>query len=346
MLLKTTAARACLYCHVVEAPTKMYGGDVNLTIANANNAGGWNDFYAHTTGCTACHAVHGANTFKSADGTVDPYILKYKGVKSLGTIALKVQPEVYGTTYNAAGTALTEAGSLYASYSDMLAGTLSATASGAGVTPKAAAITAQCSICHASYAVGEEVINADYSNAELFQPGTWSSANGSVAKIWVGNAANPVVALPHPGTPGLTYTGGTPSAMTGAAGSLILAYKNHPMNAGTTGFNGAGASAAFANAITAGSGILISSSGASTCQSCHNAPESAVDGAYVTQSFPHYTPGYYKFMRAQNQAAFDTPSTIAQVNAGAQAFYSNGGKPAVMNDGYCTKCHGAVGTDY
>ena len=337
MLLRSSAARACIYCHVTEAPDhKMYGGDTTLAIVG-DSPTGWGQFYAHSTGCTGCHAVHGANTFKSADGTVDKYILKYQGIKNLGTVALKVQPEVYG--FDGLANKPAAYGSLYTSLANMQAGTLSAAATAAGVTPKAAAITAQCTICHASYAVGEETINANYLNGELFQAGTWANANGASTKIWVGNAANPVTVLP--GVAGLTYTGGTPSAMTGDPGAVILAYKNHPMNGGTAAFKGSGASAFF----TANS-VLISSGGSSTCQSCHNAPEVAVDGNYTIQSFPHYTPGYYKFMSAQDQTLFDTPTTFAQFMGGRQAFYSNGGKPAIMNDGYCTKCHGAVGTDY
>ena len=112
MLLKSTTSGACLYCHVAEAPTKMFGGDMTLALAG-ETAFGWNEFYGHTTGCVSCHAVHGARTFKSADKTVDAKILKYKGVKNLGTIALKIQPEVYaggGALYNS----LAEAQSRYA----------------------------------------------------------------------------------------------------------------------------------------------------------------------------------------------------------------------------------------
>jgi hypothetical protein len=312
----------------------MYGGDATLAVVGDTPAG-WGQFYAHTTGCTGCHAVHGANTFKGSG--VASLILKYQGVKNLGTIALKVQPEVYGSD----GVANKPAnyGSLYTSQANMINGVLSPTASGAGVSRLAAAITAQCSICHASYAVGEETINANYLNAELFQPASWANANGSTAQVWVGNAADPVSVLP--GIAGLTYTGGTHSAMTGSAGSLIMAYKNHPMNGGAAPFKGAGASAFFTS-----NNVTISNAGSSVCQSCHNAPETASDGNYLIQSFPHYTPGYYKFMTAQNQAAFNTPTTLAQFTGGRQAFYSNGGKPAIMNDGYCTKCHTAVGTDY
>ena len=210
-----------------------------------------------------------------------------------------------------------------------------------------AAVTAQCTICHASYAVGEAEVNANYLNAELFQPASWATANGATTKIWVGNAANPVSVLP--GVPGLTYTGGTPSAMTGSPGSLIMKYKNHPMKAGGQAFKGAGASADF----TYGN-IVVSNTGSSACQSCHTAPAELIQGGYYVQSFPHYTPGYYKFMGAQNQAAFDTPATAAEYMEGREEFYNTRttagvprpGKPAIMNDGYCTKCHTTVGVDY
>ena len=201
MLLKSTTSGACLYCHVAEAPVKMFGGDMTLALAG-ESAFGWNEFYGHTTGCVSCHAVHGARTFKSADGTVDAKILKYQGVKNLGTVALKIQPEVY-----AGG------GALYDSLADAQNGVLSTTAVAAGVTPLQGAVTAQCSICHASYAKDSAEVNANYLNAELFQPASWRNANGATTQIFVGNAANPVSVLP--GVPGLTYTGGTPSAMTG-----------------------------------------------------------------------------------------------------------------------------------
>ena len=107
--------------------------------------------------------------------------------------------------------------------------------------------------------------------------------------------------------------------MTGAAGSLIMKYKNHPMKAGGQAFHGAGASADFAIGQP---DIVVSNTGSSACQSCHNAPAEVVDAGYYIQSFPHYTPGYYKFMGAQNQAAFDTPATAAEYMEGREEFYN------------------------
>ena len=193
---------------------------------------------------------------------------------------------------------------------------------------------------------GPREVNTNYLNAALFQPASWRSANGSTTAIWVGNAANPISVLP--GVPGLTYTGGTPSAMTGSPGSLIMKYKNHPMKAGGRPFNGApGASA---DSLSAGS-ISCPSPVAPHAELPQRATE-LVEGGYYVQSFPHYTPGYYKFMVAQNQAAFDIPATAAEYMEGREEFYNSGfgtarpGKPAIMNDGYCTKCHTTVGTAY
>ena len=337
MLLRSTTARACIYCHVIETPSgKMYGGQSSLAPYASEGASGWGEFYAHTTGCTSCHAVHGANTFKGAG--VDAKILKWRGVKNLGTIPLVVQPQVYGGNP-----------ALYTSQANMIAGSLSPSATAAGVTPLQAAVTAQCSICHASYAVGEETINANFLNAELFQPASWATANGTTTPVFVGSASTPVSVLP--GYAGLTYTqpGGA-----GSPGSLIMAYKNHPLKAGGQFFKGSGAGALF----TGSNNVVVSNTGSSVCQSCHNAPVGTApasnDGVYTVQSFPHYTPGYYKFMAAQTQALFDTPATNAEVMLGRQGFYSTyipttfsrPGRPAVMNDGYCTKCHNTVGTDY
>jgi len=226
----------------------------------------------------------------------------------------------------------------------MIAGVVKPAALAAGVTAKDAAVTAQCTVCHANYSpASNQVINPTYTNPNLFQPGSWASANGSVATFTV-NA--PVTALP--GTPGITYSG-TPAT----AGSLIMAYKNHPMKAADALFNGAGASVGVKGMIP------VASVNSYTCRSCHNADRVIYDsngpawgGDYLISSFPHYTPGYYKFMKAQDQAQFDTPATLAELNLGREGFFDSGfgtarpGKPAIMNDGYCTKCHDSVGTTF
>jgi len=330
LLLRSTANNACGYCHISSGPSKMYGGDRTLALFG-NSENSWNEFYGHTTGCTSCHAVHGANTFKGAG--VEPLILKASGVKKLGNIPLVVQPEVYSNS------------PLYANQADMLAGTVKAAALADGVTAKAAAITAQCSICHASYSGSSNAtINPNFTNPTLFQPASWASANGSVATFTV---AAPTTTLP--GIPGIAYTNAT------TAGSLVMAYKNHPLVKAGTVFNGAGASAGVKGLVP------VSATNSYTCTSCHNADQindtsqpdyMGFGKGYLISSFPHYTPGYYKFMKAQDQTLFDTPATLQELNMGREGFFNSGfgtarpGKPAIMNDGYCTKCHDTVGTAY
>lgn len=324
LLLRSTAGLSCQYCHISSGAKKMFGGDVASITGSgifATDENSWNEFYSHTTGCVSCHAVHGANTFKGLG--VAGLVLKASGVKKLGNIPLVVQPEVY-----------TES-PLYVNQAAMIAGVVKQPALDAGVTALSAAVTAQCSICHVNYSpASNQVINPAWTNPNLFQGGSWGSANGSLVPIFVGA---PTTALP--GYPGPTFA---TTDFTGTPSSWIMAFKNHPMKVPGATFTGVGASSGV-------SGIVpVATRQSLVCQSCHDAPTTLVAGYYVS-SFPHYTPGYYKFMQAEDQTAFDTPSTILQVKLGRRGFFNSfgrPGKPAVMNDGYCKKCHTTVGTMY
>jgi nitrate/TMAO reductase-like tetraheme cytochrome c subunit len=329
LLLRSTAANSCSYCHISSGAKKMFGGDASSILAGgifSDGVNSWQEFYAHTTGCTSCHAVHGANTFQG--NGVAGLVLKYQGIKKLGTIPLVVEPEVYTNS------------PLYANFTDMINGTVKPAALAAGATPLSAAITAQCSVCHVNYSpANNQVINPNWTNPNLFQGGSWGSANGSTRGIFVGTTADPVAALP--GYPGAAFTN---RAVTGTPSSWIMSFKDHPMKVPDAVFAGPGAGSGVASAGP------VANAQSLTCQSCHDAPTILVAGYYVS-SFPHYTPGYYKFMTAQDQGAFDTPSTIAQVMLGRQGFYNSfspgrPGKPATMNDGYCKKCHTTVGSMY
>jgi hypothetical protein len=259
-------------------------------------------------------------------------VLKYQGIKKLGTIPLVVQPEVYSNS------------PLYASFDDMVNGVVKQSALDAGVTRLSAAVTAQCSVCHVNYSpASNKVINPGWTNPNLFQGGSWALANGVSTLEFVGNADDPVSALP--GYPGAAFTTRTPTP--GATpSSWIMAFKNHPMKVPGATFTGDGAGSGVKGLIP----VTPADKDSLVCQSCHDAPTITAGGYYVS-TFPHYTPGYYKFMTAMDQGAFDTPSTIAQVNLGREGFFNSfaparDGKPAVMNDGYCKKCHTTVGTMY
>ena len=234
----------------------------------------------------------------------DSKILKYSGVKASGTFELIVQPEIYGAS-----------SPLYASLANVQDGVLKASAIADGVTLEDAAVTGLCSICHANYSPDNNtMINNDLKNAQLFQGGAWANANGSTSPWVYGVSA------------------GTNS------NSFSMKYKNHPMKNADALFSSPGAT------LNATDGS-VSITDSYVCQSCHNAPTGQLDGMYFVQSFPHYTPGYYKFMAAQNQAAFSTPDTKAEVDLGRIPFYEADPlhAPAIMNDGFCTKCHVNIG---
>jgi hypothetical protein len=73
--------------------------------------------------------------------------------------------------------------------------------------------------------------------------------------------------------------------------------KGHPVMKATTNFQASGASAEVA-------GTQVAWGDANTCRKCHDAGSSdAPDGTVVYSSWPHITPGYYRFMSAAPDAA-------------------------------------------
>jgi len=326
LLLKSTANGACDFCHVVGGHSDMYGGDVTkMWVSNPDAELSWNEFYGHTTGCVSCHAVHGANAFPGSK------ILKYKNVKSSSTFALKVQPELYSSNYiyDAAGVKSVKP-IMWANEADMMTNTIIPATAAAGVTQAEAAVTGNCSICHANYSgANNALINYTLDNVQLFQSGAWANANGETT-AW------------DPGVKAGTWSN-----------TFSMMYKNHPMKAAAANFASPGDTVATGSVSVASSFV---------CQDCHSAPGGVKDGAvYIVQSFPHYTPGYYKFMVAQDQTKFATPDpaydapnpgdALWAINLGRLPYFTwaddgLGKDPATMNDGYCVKCHINVGVTF
>jgi hypothetical protein len=310
LLLRSTAAGACDFCHVTSGFNLMYGGDATKQwVSSTDTEYSWNEFYGHTTGCVSCHAVHGANALPGSK------VLKYTGVKYSSGFELRAQDELWGTD-----------SPLYATWEDLTTNTLRQSAIDDGVTQADAAVTVNCATCHHNYSPDNNyMINDDLDAVALFQSGAWANPNGST---YVYNTATEVPGDP----PGAGAWGNT----------FVMKYHNHPMKNADANFTSPGASAGINNV-----GKSVSDEDSYTCRSCHNAPREVLDGQFVIQSFPHYTPGYYKFMTAMDQAAFDTPDTFEEVDMGRIPFFETGTKgPAIMNDGYCIKCHSGIGTAY
>ncbi|MBN2247769.1 MAG: hypothetical protein JW733_03635 [Coriobacteriia bacterium] len=135
MLLRSSVANACVYCHIDTAVggTQLYDG----TAALWTGPTGLDENAAHnrnSANCVNCHAVHGANTYLAEASTK---ILKFQPAANR-----MIQDEVLGAT------------GLYATAADAKADT--------GALGKDYQVTAFCTQCHANFSNSSEmVLNAD-----------------------------------------------------------------------------------------------------------------------------------------------------------------------------------------
>jgi hypothetical protein len=294
MLLRSTVADACNYCHINSAV-----GGVRLYNGNSANRSPalWDSGYGHTVGnaCTYCHATHGASTFK---GAVAGKVIKYTatqhtrnelftgggavyGVNVWGinpnvtgnmdnhswvdpstcvTAVIGVQDEIY--TQNSA--LLVDARNL-AQFTDLNSLMMGITAnqinSAVGANTKDLQVGAFCTTCHSNmYSSGSEnVQNIDQDS------GLWGGLYGG----W--------------------------TTVAGFSESGTWKVKGHPVSDVTNDFAAAGS--------TLGTGKTVAWSDADTCRKCHDAGTSDSLAGVVYSSWPHITPGYYRFMGAGSSAA-------------------------------------------
>jgi len=93
MLLRSSVANACVYCHIETniGGVQLYNGDATKWTSPT----GFNENVAHNRGsanCVNCHSVHGSGTFK---GSATSKILK-------APVQASFQDEVFGTSTNVA----------------------------------------------------------------------------------------------------------------------------------------------------------------------------------------------------------------------------------------------------
>lgn len=325
MLLRSSVAASCNYCHMDTAV-----GGIRLWNGNSANWGDasgavWvNEGFGHNaTGCTSCHAVHGAKTFKGAaaskilrydikaavlTGTTDVADHSYND-PALGAMLTGVQDEIFEAG-GAGGTASVQAGSLplFASLDDTIEGGAVEAWSDASV--KDAQVSAFCTCCHANYSSASEVIVNIDEDMALFG-GTYSWVDATVGSF--------------------TYT--------------TFNYKNHPVGPATNTFAAAGDTT---------SATTVAWATASSCRACHDAGVVDAPAGVVLNSYPHITPGYYRFMGAGvDETAYDTASLDTQTYADLAYLDTptqEGGSYALLGDlgamqfngavdGHCLKCH-------
>jgi len=371
MLLRSSVADSCSYCHIDTAI-----GAVRLWNGNSANRGASSAFtsgWGHEDmACGECHAVHGAETFQ---GPLAPKILKFTtqnflrssttvqwfGVPTKDAIP-NIGNNVAQHTYNdpITGEAILSAiqdeifvapdgvtvaaGNVpqFNGIADVIEGT-DPINDAVGANMKDLQVGAFCTLCHGTYASGSEfVVNLDQDST-----------------LWGGTYGNWTLAT---------------TAGTGLAGTFMT--KGHPVMKATSNFVASGASAEVNNMNE-----TVAWGDANTCRTCHDAGTSdAGAGNVVYSSFPHVTPGYYRFMSGAADAAeyaarqgtadagrtlgFTLPGTYNFLTAGTFINLANTGDPdaqsvashyadqmikgtatapntsvTIGRDGACLKCH-------
>lgn len=303
MLLRSSVADACNYCHIDTSVggIRLYNGN------SVNRSNGVNSGFAHGNGCSSCHAVHGAKTFK---GPIASKNLRYD-IKST-VVAGVTDTADHTVTDPGTGNGVVagmqdeifEAGASasVAAGNNNLFPSVTAAVNGTGYVPawgtaRWGQSTAFCTGCHANYgSASEAVVNLD-GDLALFSGASWAASTGFG-----------------------TYR-----------------YKNHPVGPATGAFAAGGDTTLETD---------VAWSGAESCRACHDAGETDSAPGVVENSYPHATPGFYKFMGAGLSAA----SYVANPNPDTYADGADIGTPTTaatgqswdIADGHCLKCHNAV----
>lgn len=248
ILLRSSAADACTYCHIDNAfgNIVVYNGDSTAYTSGAPTvAQSFGGGFAHNSGganCTNCHAVHGAQTL---DGGNDGKILK-------------------DWTYWAEDGA---AGFHYYSTAALAKWPTPDT-----VADKYAQQTAWCTGCH-KYFIEAYDESSTANTYNEYVPATFSY-------VWA------------------------------TAGSHVMT-ETHSV---------------YGNPAASTPDTQVAWAPSTTCRSCHNAGAVDTAGGTVLNSWPHYTPDYYRFMGVGANAGVDASAAAASNTTGTV-------------DGLCLKCH-------
>jgi len=367
MLLQSSVAGACDYCHITSSVggLQIYAGAVKYRLEAGSAEGGsdWEGGYAHNNACTACHAVHGAFSLAGAVGGDANGNLVFKG--AVGPKTLKAYAKNASTTWQSAvvyaGTAanlvpyFTTPGAvqvsatlvsadnvpLFASKADAIAGTNARI----GVDVADAQVSAFCAFCHENYGwASESIINPQNVNATPATVAAQRALAFEAKVIGKGLFQGPWV-YKSPADGVLRGTRDSSTATTWTAGfDGQVPVKNHPMKNAEASFVAAGDNFAGQAAFAA----------SNTCRDCHDAGVEGFVGVMI-QSWPHFTPGYFKFLKTS--AYLGGPMEDIDPDLAANPTFAAGDpalatfqtdvldNPLVIEeaqanaDGACLKCH-------
>lgn len=339
MLLMSDVAGSCAYCHISTSVggQQLYAGKSQYITYSATVAGSdWDEGYGHHNGCTGCHAVHGASAnyggvpeyygaYGTFQGPAKSVILKVraKGAGGAGNQAYVWQDEVvrFGTSG-----ALAANNAWGVDYSGIAT---------AAVDP----LNVPLFTSEANAVNGVNVRpGADAYDAQVSAFCTFCHQNYGYASEATVNPDGDRSLFQA----GWYYNG---LDMNTAAGNTAP-FKNHPMKSADATFVASGA--------TVPAGTRVAYAAADTCRSCHDAGVKNVTGV-IFQSFPHFTPGYFKFTKTGDYMGDATP--VYTPSGLPAAGYLAAGDPGIVtaqawledptnyeeaiktSDGGCLKCH-------
>lgn len=332
LLLRSSVAEACNYCHISTAI-----GGVRIYNGNVSNVGNWvNSGYGHGNGCTDCHAVHGANTF---GGAMSAKILRwdqYKGggmltgAAPLGGSEIPAQPAGAEHSFVNPATGNTQASTMQDEI--FIAGSASGYVT--GNSARVAADNVPMFLDPAGTplsAVNGTNLNtaAGYTNAHEAQ----GSAFCTQCHMNFSNRSETVVNIDNEMALFQGWAAGTNGGLTPygswASASDIYTSKNHPMRPLTTSWAGHGGTT---------SATQVAWEDATYCRSCHDAgevmaTENRPAGYVVENSYPHATPGYLDFMTAATNAVASYPvNMIGAAVTGNRATGAAGNKDSYADN--------------
>jgi hypothetical protein len=348
MLLMSSVANSCNYCHIDTAigNKQIYAGNpAYISALDTNGTDKWDIGFGHGASCVSCHAVHGA-----ADNDNNPVLYARYGTFEgpIRTKVLKVRVKNYeklwqDEIYIAGSTGKVDAASLFGagwadqlSVNDTLVDPLnvplfpSTTDAIEGTNPRPdqsvadAQVSVFCTFCHPVYGWASEAnVNRDGDSAPQ--------------SPWDGLADAPIASELDP-VPGMS------TIMFNLESSESTSpYYMHPMKSAEPTW-------AIVGSTTHVDGP-IAFAGSNSCRRCHDAGLRNATGVII-QSWPHFTPGYYQFVKsaASIAATISLPppipdvissedtTLVAEVWAWLDDPLSYMNSPTIR-DGQCIKCH-------
>ncbi|MDF1542326.1 MAG: hypothetical protein RQ731_03330 [Anaerosomatales bacterium] len=302
MMLRSNVAEACLYCHVDTgiAGVRLWNGN-SLNWGRDPVTGEERPFdsgYGHGhTGCTNCHAVHGARAFK---GDAERKILRYDATNNLTKSSHLGDPDGDGpiphdsSEYDIGINDAVPGNVANHTYTDTATGVSTLVGiqdeiftqdpTGVLVDPLNKAQFASLAGVIEGYGAINDAAGADMKDLQVGAFCTMCHANIYTSDSY--QVINP--------DQDMFLAGGSFGWWYDIEGfeyqSGFYKSKGHPVARATNDFAASGS--------TIGTGKTVAWSGAETCRRCHDAGRDDSPPGIVYSSFPHVTPGYYKFVGA------------------------------------------------